>query len=174
MFLAGDDHVRVDQQRLGEDQPLLAFGRAVEEAQRQAVAAPRRRQAFLPVASGLQLEVDAGALGHQGDEVGADAGMPPGGVDDLEWPPVGVDAQRDRRVDLQISALRVGQRDGLGRCRQRQPGEQEERRQPVPSGRQACALAGAVRRPCLLQALAGLRHAQTSSLFGRDEVGAGP
>ncbi|MOA11423.1 hypothetical protein D3C78_1313620 [compost metagenome] len=160
MLLAGDQHVRVDQQRFGEDQPLVAIGRAVEETQRQAGAGLGDVEALLPGARGMQLQVDAGALTGQGDEVGRHADVPAGFVDQLERPPVGIDAQRNRRVGLQVGALRFAQLDERASRRRCQPGEQEECRQPMtqhaPGLKGVCATEG--QSPGLRQVLADLGH----------------
>ncbi|MNC15849.1 hypothetical protein D3C75_636820 [compost metagenome] len=175
VLLAGDDHVGVDQQRFGEDQPLVALGRAVEEAQRQTVAGLGGGQALLPGVRGMQLQIDAGALADQGDEVGRHAGMPAGLVDQLERPPVGIDAHRDRRVGLQIGAFRFAQLDNLAGCRRCQPEQHEQRcqsaAQRAPGLKGGCAMEGP--SPGLRQVLADLGHVGTSSLFCRDQVDAG-
>ena len=111
MLFARDDDVLIEKHRLGEQQPLIAGRRLIEEAHDLAAPRLRRRQRLFPGLHRQEFDGQANALRNQADQIGRDAFMPPLFVDALERHPVGIDAHRHRTHPLQIILLGTGKRD---------------------------------------------------------------
>ena len=126
VLLAGNEHVGVDQQGLGEDEPAVAVGCAVEKTHGQALARLGGGHAFFPCGGGMQHKLRPRAGTHQLQQVCGHASVLPALVNHLKRPPIGINTQPDGVLDRQVGTLAVGERDhGRGRSGVTQTGHQQ-------------------------------------------------